>query len=304
MSLAVDRLHARVVRSRVLAVFTAITRVLLALAFLPSGLVKALGQRFTTLPVTDPVGYFFDGFFSAAGYYQFVGIMQLTAATLLLLPWTATLGAVVYLPIIVNIFVITVSVGFGGTAVITGLMLLGNIYLLCWDYDRWRDLLPRRSDGRHLGLASTLAFSLSALAGLIGVTRLHLARLRHDDMILPSLLVIVAAPLLAFLMSNVTWELGDRVTGLTALAGALLPGSLAGFWVSRHTARRLDRGLRLHAEHVDVEEHLQHRLALHVSAGRAERHVDTPVLERERGIGRQPRPLARRDRRGVSRISP
>jgi hypothetical protein len=28
-----------------------------------------------------------------------------------------------------------------------------------------------------------------------------------------------------------------------ALTGALLPGALGGFWVSRHTARRLDRGL-------------------------------------------------------------
>lgn len=62
---AVDRLHARVVRSRLLVVFTAVTRVLLALAFMPSGLVKLLGQRFTTLPVTTPVGHFFDGFFAA-----------------------------------------------------------------------------------------------------------------------------------------------------------------------------------------------------------------------------------------------
>jgi len=190
---SLDRLHARIVRSRFLVVFTSVTRVLLALAFLPSGLVKALGRRFTTLPVTDPVGYFFDGFFSAAGYYQFVGIMQLVAAALLLLPWTATPGAVVYLPIIINIFVITVSVGFGGTQTITGLMLLANIYLLCWDYDRWKALLPQRVGGRHLGLASTLGFALSAFAGFFGVTRLHLARLRHGDMMTPALVIVVAA---------------------------------------------------------------------------------------------------------------
>jgi hypothetical protein len=193
MVLSLDSLHARIVSSRFLVVFTTVTRVLLALAFLRSGLVKALGRRFTTLPVTDPVGYFFDGFFSAAGYYQFVGIMQLAAAALLLLPWTATLGAVLYLPIIVNIFVITVGVGFGGTQVITGLMLLANVYLLCWDYDRWKDLLPRRVGNRHLGLASTIGFALSALAGLGGVTRLHLARLRHGDMFVPALMVTGAA---------------------------------------------------------------------------------------------------------------
>ena len=190
---SIDRLHARVVGSRLLVVFTAVTRVLLALAFLPSGLVKASGHRFTLLPVTDPVGYFIDGFFSAAGYYRFVGISQLVAATLLLLPWTTPLGAMIYFPIIVNIFVITVSVNFGGTIVITGMMLLANIYLLCWDYDRWRDLLPRSVGERHLGLASTIGLGLAAVAGLGGVTQLHMARLRHLDMVTPALVVTGAA---------------------------------------------------------------------------------------------------------------
>lgn len=192
-STALDRLHRRLVRVRLLIVSAAITRVLLALAFLPSGLVKVRGERFTTLPVTDPVGYFFDGFFSAPEYYQFVGVMQLTAALLLLLPWTAALGAVVYFPIILNIFVITVAIGFGGTAVITGLMLLGNVYLLCWEYDRWKALLPGPADHRHLGLFSTLGFGAAALLGFTGVTRLHLARLRQADMTWPALLVAVAA---------------------------------------------------------------------------------------------------------------
>lgn len=192
-STALDRLHARVVRSRLLVVWTALVRVLLALAFLQSGLVKVRGERFTTLPVTDPVGYFFDGFFSALGYYQFVGVMQLTAALLLLMPWTATLSAVMYLPIIVNIFVINVAVGFGGTSVVTGLMLLANVYLLCWEYDRWKALLPGRIGDRHLGFFTTLGFGASAAVGFTGVTRLHLARLRHTDMATPALLVAIAA---------------------------------------------------------------------------------------------------------------
>jgi hypothetical protein len=190
---ALDRLHARVVRSRLLVVFTAVTRVLLALAFMPSGLVKALGRRFTTLPVTDPVGYFFDGFFSAAVFYQFVGFAQLTAAALLLLPWTATLGAVLYLPIILNIFVINIAVGFGGTTVISGLLVLGNVYLLCWDYDRWKDLLPRRAGERHLGFVSTILLAVTAVVGFTSVTRLHLARLRKGDMATPAVMVALAA---------------------------------------------------------------------------------------------------------------
>ena len=48
-----------------------------------------------------------------------------------------------YLPIIVNIFVITVAMQFRGTWVIVGAMLLANLYLLAWDYDRLRTVLFR-----------------------------------------------------------------------------------------------------------------------------------------------------------------
>src|SRR5580765_6145186 len=120
---AITRVHAWATAQPSLRLFTVMVRVLLALAFVPSGLVKILGQPFTTLPVSDPVGYFFAGFFSAHGYYRFVGVAQWTAAALLLIPRTATLGALVYLPIITNIFAITVAIGpaFYGTRVVTGL---------------------------------------------------------------------------------------------------------------------------------------------------------------------------------------
>jgi hypothetical protein len=191
----VDRLHARVVSTRPLVLFTAVTRVLLALAFVPSGLVKVLGQRFTALPVTTPVGHFFDGFFAAPEFYRFVGAAQLAAALLLLFPWTAALGAALYLPIIVNIFVITVAVDFRGTQVVSGLMLLANVYLLCWDYDRWKGLLPGNPGARHLAVAPTLGLAAAAGFGFLGVTRLHLARLRHAPMLPWGLLVAVCAVL-------------------------------------------------------------------------------------------------------------
>ena len=66
-----------------------------------------------------------------------------------MIPRTATLGAVVYFPIILNIFVVTVSLHFRGTWMITGLMLLACIYLLCWDYDKLKVLL--RSSGEMKG---------------------------------------------------------------------------------------------------------------------------------------------------------
>ena len=136
MSLSLDQLHARVKRNRLLKIFTVFTRILLALAFLPSGLTKVLGNRFTVLGIDDPVGFFFEALYRTGFYWRFLGICQLTVALLLVLPRTATLGALAYFPLILNIFVITVSMGFTGTPVITGLMLLASIYLLCWDYDK------------------------------------------------------------------------------------------------------------------------------------------------------------------------
>jgi uncharacterized membrane protein YphA (DoxX/SURF4 family) len=137
-----ERLHAGVRENRWLGLFTWFTRGLLALGFLPPGLTKLLNIPFTRLPTDHPVGYFFDAFYTAGLWYNFVGACQVAAAILLLTPWTATLGAVIYFPIILNIFVITVSIDFAGTPIITGLMLLACVYLLCWDYDRLRHLLP------------------------------------------------------------------------------------------------------------------------------------------------------------------
>ncbi|GHF99362.1 hypothetical protein GCM10017783_09220 [Deinococcus piscis] len=126
--------------------FTWLTRVLLWLAFLPSGWVKLLGQPFTVLPPSDPVGYFFDALLRTGLYYQFIGAAQLLAGLLILIPRTAAVGAILYLCLITNIFVITVSLDFEGTPVITGLMLLAALYLLAWEYPRWRSLLePARS---------------------------------------------------------------------------------------------------------------------------------------------------------------
>ena len=137
---SLDRLHAGVRQSVWLRRFTVLTRVLLALGFLPSGLTKLSGNRFTILGIDNPVGFFFEAFYRSGFYWNFIGASQLAAAALLVVPRTATLGALVYFPIILNIFVITVSIGFQGTPFITGLMLLANLYLLCWDYDRLKCL--------------------------------------------------------------------------------------------------------------------------------------------------------------------
>ena len=137
-----DRLHARAAGNRWLGRLELATRILLFLAFLPSGLKKVLDVPFTILGPETSVGYFFDAIYRAGFYYEFLGWAQLLAGTLLLFRRTLPLGALVYFPIILNIWVITVAMHFAGTWVITSGMLVGNVFLLCMSYDRLRELMP------------------------------------------------------------------------------------------------------------------------------------------------------------------
>ncbi|SDD64087.1 hypothetical protein [Niabella drilacis] len=121
--------------------FAVFCRIVLALAFFISGIVKIRGERFAAgLSVNNPMGHYLEALYHTEYYYTFIGISQLVIGVLLLIPRTAFLGALSYFPIILNICVLTYAVRFEGTR-ITTIFLLGNIYLLWWDYDRLKYLL-------------------------------------------------------------------------------------------------------------------------------------------------------------------
>ena len=143
-----DRIHSRAVKNIWLQLFTAFTRILLAVEFIPPGIVKILGRPLAVLPDSNPIGLYFKALYQTDFYYEFIGWGQLVAALLLLFPRTAHLGAVLFLPIILNIAVLTNSIDLAGTKFITMLMFLGCVYLLCWDYDRLKPLFFSKRDGR------------------------------------------------------------------------------------------------------------------------------------------------------------
>ncbi len=72
----------------------------------------AMGERFTALPSNHPLGHYFDALHLTGYYYTFIGVGQLMAALLLLIPRTALLGAILYFPIILNICVLAYAVRF------------------------------------------------------------------------------------------------------------------------------------------------------------------------------------------------
>lgn len=169
-----DALHARVRANPLLLRLTIGTRLLLAAGFIPTGLVKALGHRFTAISPDDPVGAFFEAMYQTGGYWRFLGWSQVIAGSLLLVPRLAHLGALLFLPIMANIFVVTVALSFRGTPIVTGLMLLAVVYLVCWDYHRWKGLLwspppvaaERSKAPRWSALAERASYVLGAVAGL------------------------------------------------------------------------------------------------------------------------------------------
>ena len=136
-----EHFHQKIYGKKIFILFTWTTRILLFIGFLPSGLKKLLGDRFTLLGIDNPVGFFFEALYRTGFYWNFLGLMQLLAGVLLLIPKTTFFGALLYLPIIINIFIIVVSMQFKGTPYIAGLMLLANLYLIFWDYKKLKRIV-------------------------------------------------------------------------------------------------------------------------------------------------------------------
>lgn len=131
-----DDLHLRARQNKWLWYFSIFCRIALAAGFLPSGFVKVNGERFTALATNHPMGSYLEALFHTGFYYPFIGVMQMTAAILLLIPRTATIGALIYFPIILNICLLSIAVRFEGSLLSSPLMVLACLYLLCWDWHK------------------------------------------------------------------------------------------------------------------------------------------------------------------------
>ncbi|GEJ47587.1 MULTISPECIES: DoxX family protein [Chryseobacterium] len=115
-------------------------RYLVALAFVPSGFTKIIGERFTQLPTTGSIGQFFEVLYLSGIYYNFIGAMQIITAILLMTQRFALIGTFLFLAVTANIWMITISLHFTGTWIITSLMMFAGIILLYWDKNRIAEL--------------------------------------------------------------------------------------------------------------------------------------------------------------------
>lgn len=111
-------------------------RYLVGFAFFPSGLTKLMGNRFTVISTDTPIGYFFEAMYQTGFYWNFLGLSQVVAGVLLMTQRFALLGALMFLAILTNIWIITISLSFTGTWIITSLMMIAVIVLLIWDHHK------------------------------------------------------------------------------------------------------------------------------------------------------------------------
>ncbi len=123
--------------------FSYFNRILLAFGFIAAGYTKIIDERFASgLSMVHPMGTYLAALWHTGYYYTFIGVGQIVAGVLLLIPRTVTLGALLYFPIIVNILILSYAVRFEGSWLTAPLMVLSNVFLLCWNYDRLKFILP------------------------------------------------------------------------------------------------------------------------------------------------------------------
>lgn len=140
----------RIKEKILLQIFIIYTRYLIGGAFVFASLIKIKGNRFTSesgeLSPINSAWHFFETMYQSGLYWKFIGVGQLIAGFLLMTQRYSKLGAILMLPIILNIFMITLSYDFAYTPLITGLMLLANLLLILWEWDELKILMNLTPD--------------------------------------------------------------------------------------------------------------------------------------------------------------
>lgn len=170
ISSKLDQVHAQVRSNVWFARFATFNRIALAAGFIPAGLVKIMGERFTDLHNLQPMGQYLEALFHTSYYYTFIGYAQVIAAVLLLIPRTTILGALLYFPIILNIAILSFAVRFVGSRPTAPFMVLGSLYLICWDYHKVKYIFPFNHGAAQQMIPKALnkKFPLRFFAGVLG----------------------------------------------------------------------------------------------------------------------------------------
>lgn len=106
-------------------------------------------------------------------YAQFIGYSQVTIGFMLLTYRFRTLGAIMLVPMLANILMITISLDWRGTPYVVGILLASNLYLLWYDRFQLLHLITGRikvkSEQKPLSLSGSLFWLMAYLLVLASV---------------------------------------------------------------------------------------------------------------------------------------
>ncbi|WP_462252645.1 DoxX family membrane protein [Ekhidna sp.] len=118
-------------------------RIGMGLTFIISGTRKLPGVKFTILPTSDPVGYYFDAMHQTGFYWNFIGYFQILLGILIFINRFVVLSSLLMMPVTLNIFLVSIALNMKGTPIITSMMVLANCFLLAWNYENYLNLLKK-----------------------------------------------------------------------------------------------------------------------------------------------------------------
>lgn len=105
-------------------------------------------------------------------FAEFIALSQVAIGALLMSGRFATLGAIMLVPMLTCILMVTVSLGWRGTPYVNAVLLLLNLALLAYDAPKWRSVVADDAGASGapaaVGLRAGDAAWLVALAVLLG----------------------------------------------------------------------------------------------------------------------------------------
>ena len=118
-------------------------RVGMGLTFIISGTRKLPGIKFTSLPISNPVGAYFQSMYDTGFYWNFIGYFQIVVGLLMFFNRFVVVSSLLMMPVTINIFLISVALKMKGTPIITAAMVLGNLFLIVWHYKNYKAIFQR-----------------------------------------------------------------------------------------------------------------------------------------------------------------
>ncbi|RPG38675.1 MAG: DoxX family membrane protein [Muricauda sp. TMED12] len=114
------------------------TRIGMGLTFILSGIRKLPGVKFTALPIDNPIGFYFEAMYATGFYWNFIGYFQILIGILIFFNRFVVISSLLMMPVVTNIFLVSITLNMRVTPIVTSAMVLGNIFLLLWHFKNYK----------------------------------------------------------------------------------------------------------------------------------------------------------------------